>query len=1238
MSIVDERLQQELSLINDYYSENPYATPEEILKFYVDSNADDEDFKKRISELSQTTNNPYQILAEALKYKASDTSLGEEFAAGFKSSLATSAYDIGLIGKALYNKAYNYITGEDTPLTEGNILSGLRQYAEKNAPSIQSLDQVKDWSSFGRFAMGGLGNTASFFLPIFGEEVISERLLGRGLAELVERNLIKKTIDEAVASGVERKVAPKLLSNEIDNILANSTKAKIANAIGRGALPYVSMSGVEAGEILKNQIQAGDVNLNRALLGGAVAGALEYLPYEYFSGKIFGRSRKLLTAPADASSKRMLGMRALNMIKQGAIGGTFEGLTEGMQTLTERFFGNQDIQSQQAINEYINSIALGMIGGAGMGAFTGVLDKIQRTDPNANIQPQQEEQTPALTQTLALPAAETGELVPGQTYPGMTEPTAPVPTYPVAGTTMGEIPALPGAIAEEPAIKMYNEKTIPAEEIATSVTKKGQVIPPDVVTHTPEKLSSVLQNITEKNFKEVSPIDIAGLVFDGKAGFENVFKTDKIDFNTSIQTLAKAKEVKAILNEQNAPTNLKKKAKEIENLALSRIKETNPFAPYENLKEPYFESFEKIYKRLPDKPFEELTAVDFYKSITGTKRYDLSKAKIKKSIKTLREAKPFLDSLFNTNINQHPEFAKTVALFADQLGVEPKKLVGEIEEASPHFLGLTSKEAEQRLKAQEKERMLAKKFEAEIAKTKQAELSARAKALEQARNKMTAVGADTLTIADITKGAKPNAIGIMSNTIAKMPEIVKDTIANKVQNKLIESKGLSVEYNHEGKPFSLYYTNENGSRLVYLPKGKTVDTLQKGDKALFIKDGETKAIEVKSPTDFIGRFKSIIGQEKPASINLTSKSLEHLSGISETKQRVSQLRDTYSLLNPKETAKLLLPNIEEKSLTPDKINEVVDKEIQKVDKSQAERIPIKSPDKKTVLVPKKVYKDMLTSLKRKVNVFKNLKDEDAIAIAKQHIPNFEEKYSKYYTLSEKDKTTLNKINKDIKTIESKITALNKKATKGKDAQIKKFNKQLETLKKKRDKIQSKVKPAKEVVAQAIREEFAKALKKKQEISNKLGSVVHRQKQTLTEKIKADYEAIKDLYLKNDLTVEKLKELIVGNPNIKLKDLSIIDFAHTVAETEALLNKLLEEKYLESAPEDIAFTKAFYEIKGEPFYKVLANNNEALTNFVKEINNTFRNLLTSVSKKYKPAISKKLINGYLKTFSILLYMI
>ena len=266
------------------------------------------------------------------------------------------------------------------------------------------LGALVDWAQYGIGYLGGnvaetvgtsiLGGLAGAAVsgPAAPVGAVGGAVAGAAGKEAV-KGVAKGLIESMVAKETAKLVEKAGVETATDSIVKQATK-NVAKNIGAATAMAGSSIMKETGGIYgeavdqagTDKLDAGD--LARIFGAGVVAGASEFaldkLGLDAAAGKI----------------KIPGGGRAGRALIGGAAGVTLEGGQELFQTAVERFGASKSLTDDDAIKDYINSAALGGLGGGVVGSVSGALhggEKVAKTPPTAEQTPPA--QTPAAEPT-----------------------------------------------------------------------------------------------------------------------------------------------------------------------------------------------------------------------------------------------------------------------------------------------------------------------------------------------------------------------------------------------------------------------------------------------------------------------------------------------------------------------------------------------------------------------------------------------------------------------------------------------------------------------------------------------------------------------------------------------------------------------------------------------------------------------------------------------------------------------
>ena len=217
------------------------------------------------------------------------------------------------------------------------------------------------------------------------------------------KGLIKGTIEAAVAKEAAKLAAQsggKLAGAELTKQATKNVASNIGTAGALAAFNITTTTGGIYGEAQEQADKEGreltGADLSRVFATGVLAGAVESVVDKL--GLDISLGKRLLPGQG-VVGRSFLG---------GAIGAGVEGGTELIQTGLERVGAGKDLTGDDAFRDYINSVALGALGGAPIGAVAGAVNK-----------PESEGTTPPPTTAAG---------------------TTPTDTAPVAGATVDQEP------------------------------------------------------------------------------------------------------------------------------------------------------------------------------------------------------------------------------------------------------------------------------------------------------------------------------------------------------------------------------------------------------------------------------------------------------------------------------------------------------------------------------------------------------------------------------------------------------------------------------------------------------------------------------------------------------------------------------------------------------------------------------------------------------------------------------
>lgn len=195
------------------------------------------------------------------------------------------------------------------------------------------------------------------------------------------RGAVSKLIDKEAASltakfverGIAKEAAEKMAAEQALKSVYRGIGATTANTF----LNATGELGSIYGEAVEEAARKGEeYSLGRVWLAGVAATAVDTWADS--------KAVKGLTDAIKGTSRP--GSIAIEAFK----GGLREGLTEGAQTVIERWGADKDLASKEAFKEYIDSAAVGVLGGTVAGGSAGALSKLPKgssgePDPNPDL-------------------------------------------------------------------------------------------------------------------------------------------------------------------------------------------------------------------------------------------------------------------------------------------------------------------------------------------------------------------------------------------------------------------------------------------------------------------------------------------------------------------------------------------------------------------------------------------------------------------------------------------------------------------------------------------------------------------------------------------------------------------------------------------------------------------------------------------------------------------------------------
>ena len=216
------------------------------------------------------------------------------------------------------------------------------QVAEMGAASIAG-------AVAGSFAAPGAGSVAGALAGA----------VEKGAVQAGVKSFVGKMIDKQVAANVARGMAEEAATSAAIKSVYGKIGATTANTFLNATQELGSIYGDAVEEAA---LTGKEYSLGKVWLSGVAATAVD----SWADSKAVGKFMDSI-----GGSKDIKGV-ALEALK----GGFREGMTEGVQTAIERWGANKDLTSKEAFREYIDSAAVGILGGGVAGGTSGALNKI----------------------------------------------------------------------------------------------------------------------------------------------------------------------------------------------------------------------------------------------------------------------------------------------------------------------------------------------------------------------------------------------------------------------------------------------------------------------------------------------------------------------------------------------------------------------------------------------------------------------------------------------------------------------------------------------------------------------------------------------------------------------------------------------------------------------------------------------------------------------------------------------
>lgn len=255
---------------------------------------------------------------------------------------------------------------------------GMRDYGLGIYEKAKAEDEklTRDSDSFSNVLEGkaGAGEFLSGAAGYVAGQALTTVATG-GVGGMIGAQLAKRGIKEVVERGAESAIAKQVA----EKVAKKGAMVGAAGAVGAQNL------GMEAGAIYPEALDEAKKHGTLASDGGLQGGDLARAAGSAVAAAGVDTAMDALMFRGVAKGLRQEGQGMVKtMAKEAGKGMAREGVTEGIQTAIERFGANKELSTADAIREYVDSMAVGVVGGAMGGAAGGMVPaKAPQMDPNA---------------------------------------------------------------------------------------------------------------------------------------------------------------------------------------------------------------------------------------------------------------------------------------------------------------------------------------------------------------------------------------------------------------------------------------------------------------------------------------------------------------------------------------------------------------------------------------------------------------------------------------------------------------------------------------------------------------------------------------------------------------------------------------------------------------------------------------------------------------------------------------
>lgn len=293
--------------------------------------------------------------------------------------------------KALIGDAVGSDSMRDENLQRYNEIGDEIQKNSKPSDSFTDAWKSGDMIDFLQYGAGYVGAQAGMALASGG--------VGSLVGKMMARGALKKGMETLVSGQIKKKVAEAAAKGVAEDVARNAAVKSVFSKLGAGSALAGFNLTQEAGQIYPDalkeaQAKGEDVDLLKVFGSAALAAGLETAADAFNIGKL----GKVLGG-AEKGGSSMLRNVAVEAFK----GGMREGLTELAQTGVERFGAGQSLTSPEAIRDYVDSTALGVLGGGGFGAVAGTVKGRGKAAPGPVAPPEGDTPTQGTGPASAVP-------------------------------------------------------------------------------------------------------------------------------------------------------------------------------------------------------------------------------------------------------------------------------------------------------------------------------------------------------------------------------------------------------------------------------------------------------------------------------------------------------------------------------------------------------------------------------------------------------------------------------------------------------------------------------------------------------------------------------------------------------------------------------------------------------------------------------------------------------------------